>query len=96
MAHISTVPDDLAKSGWHMAPEGLAILKTFKFASFADAMAFMLRVSYAAEAADHHPEWTNVYNRVDVRLTTHDAGGLTQKDILLAQAMESCSIALQP
>ncbi len=89
MAQTSTLPDTLAKGGWRLASDGAAILKTFIFASFADAMTFMLRVSYAAEAADHHPEWTNVYNRVDVRLTTHDAGGLTQKDFDLAAIMEA-------
>ena len=78
----------LAASGWVLETGGNAICKTFRFAGFPDAMAFMLRVSYAAEAAGHHPEWTNVYNRVDVRLTTHDAGGLTAKDIALAEAME--------
>ena len=87
MAQITTLPDTLIYDGWRLAPDGKAILKTFKFASFADAMTFMLRISYAAEAADHHPEWTNIYNRVDVRLTTHDAGGLTQKDLDLAATM---------
>lgn len=78
----------LAATGWTLAQDGEAITKEYRFASFADAMAFMLRVSYEAERMDHHPEWSNVYNRVSVRLTTHDAGGLTAKDIALAEAME--------
>ena len=55
----------------------------FRFADFRTAFAFMTRVALAAERADHHPEWSNVYNRVDVRLTTHDAGGLTGRDFAL-------------
>ena len=82
------IPPALLESGWSLEAGGKAMLKTFRFADFPAALAFMLRVSYAAEKADHHPEWTNVYNRVSVRLTTHDAGGLTPKDFALAQAME--------
>ena len=91
MTLITNFPADIAAAGWVLADDKKAINKTFKFASFADAMAFMLRVSYAAEAADHHPEWRNVYNRVEVRLTSHDAGGLTHKDVKLAQVMELCA-----
>ncbi len=89
MPLLTAIPQTLADAGWALAADKKAIEKSFKFANFADAMAFMLRVSYAAEAADHHPEWTNVYDRVDVRLSTHDAGGLTAKDIALAQVMET-------
>lgn len=60
----------------------------WKFKDFAQAMAFMNAVAEVAERMNHHPEWTNVYNRVNVRLTTHDAGGLTQLDFDLAQAMD--------
>ncbi len=61
----------------------------WKFKDFAQAMAFMNAVAEVAERMNHHPEWTNVYNRVNVRLTTHDAGGLTQLDFDLAQAMDA-------
>ncbi len=60
------------------------IRRSFKFSDFAAAFAFMSRVAIVAEKADHHPEWFNVYNRVDILLTTHDAGGLSQRDIDLA------------
>jgi 4a-hydroxytetrahydrobiopterin dehydratase len=63
--------------------------KTFVFADFPTAMAFMLRVSYDAEKADHHPEWTNVYNKVHVVLTTHDTGTVTARDRQLAAAMDA-------
>ena len=88
MSLIDAIPHHLAEAGWVLADDRKSISKSYKFWGFPDAMSFMLRVSYAAEAADHHPEWSNVYNRVDVRLTTHDAGGLTLKDIALAEAME--------
>jgi 4a-hydroxytetrahydrobiopterin dehydratase len=73
--------------GW--SADGEALVKTFKFGSFRDALGFMVRVGDEAEALNHHPEWTNVYNRVAVRLNTHDAGGkVTAKDIELARRME--------
>ena len=65
--------------------EGDALAKTFKFGSFREAMSFMVRISFEAEAMDHHPDWTNVYNRVTIRLNTHDAGGkVTAKDVALS------------
>ena len=71
--------------GW--AKEGDALGKTFQFADFRAAMGFMVRAAFEAESANHHPEWTNVYNRV-VRLTTHDAGNrITRRDVALAEAM---------
>lgn len=73
--------------GWQEAPDRKAITKTFKFTSFNEAFAFMTRVALMAEKMDHHPEWLNVYNRVDVRLATHSAGGITELDIKLAQKM---------
>ena len=65
-----------------------AITRTFTFKNFSEAFGFMTRVALLAEKLDHHPEWTNVYKTVDVTLTTHDAGGLTAKDVTLAQAMD--------
>ena len=83
-----TIPETLLAAGWQLSGDQKTLQKTFKFGNFRDAMAFMVRVSYEAEAANHHPEWFNVYNRVDVTLTTHDTGGLTAKDIALAEAMD--------
>lgn len=77
-----------ALQGWTHDPERDAIAKSFKFKSFEAAFAWMTRVAIAAEKADHHPEWFNVYNRVDVTLTTHDAKGLTQLDVDLAKALD--------
>lgn len=66
-----------------------ALVKTYEFETFRDAMAFMMRAAFEAEALNHHPEWTNVYNRVTVRLNTHDAGGkVTAKDFELARRLE--------
>jgi 4a-hydroxytetrahydrobiopterin dehydratase len=74
--------------GWREVEGRDAIAKTFKFKDFSSAFAWMTRVAMAAEIADHHPEWTNVYNKVEVVLSTHDAGGLTEKDISLARRMD--------
>jgi 4a-hydroxytetrahydrobiopterin dehydratase len=73
--------------GWQKSEAKSAIFRSFKFKTFNEAFAFMTRVALKAEKMDHHPEWFNVYNRVDVTLTTHDAGGVTQKDISLARFM---------
>ena len=73
--------------GWNR--DGEAIVRRYRFADFTHAFAFMARVALLAEKADHHPEWSNVYNRVEVRLTTHDAGGLTARDIALATAIDA-------
>lgn len=76
--------------GWIWEKEALG--KTFKFGSFREAMSFMVRVAFEAEAMDHHPDWTNVYNRVAVRLNTHDAGGkVTAKDVALARKIQALS-----
>jgi 4a-hydroxytetrahydrobiopterin dehydratase len=66
-----------------------AITRSFKFTDFVEAFGFMTRVALLAEKADHHPEWSNVYNRVDILLTTHDAGGLSQRDVALAEAIDA-------
>ncbi len=78
-------------SGWQDAEGRNAIQKTYTFANFNGAFGFMTRVALKAEAIDHHPEWSNVYNQVDVTLTTHDAGGVTEKDVILARFMDSAS-----
>jgi 4a-hydroxytetrahydrobiopterin dehydratase len=65
-----------------------AITRTFTFADFSEAFAFMTRVALLAEKADHHPEWSNVWNRVDILLTTHDAAGLSQRDVDMAEAID--------
>ncbi|GGD01120.1 4a-hydroxytetrahydrobiopterin dehydratase [Pyruvatibacter mobilis] len=75
-------------TGWDEVEGRDAIRKVFTFKDFSQAFAFMTRVALKAEVMDHHPEWFNVYNKVDVTLTTHDADGLSQKDIDLARAME--------
>ena len=82
--------DALAKlKAWKKASRGGAIHKSFKFADFNEAWGFMTRVAMAAEKADHHPEWSNVYNKVDIRLTTHDAGGLSKRDAAMAGAIDA-------
>ncbi len=75
-----------ALPGWDLADGKLH--RKFEFADFPRAFAFMTRVAFAAEAKNHHPEWFNVYNRVEVWLTTHDAGGITEKDFELARVMQ--------
>lgn len=73
--------------GWALEDGGVAIVRNFAFRNFSEAFGFMARAALAAEKLDHHPEWSNVYNKVDVRLTTHDAGGLTDLDFKLARKM---------
>ena len=65
-----------------------AITRQFVFADFSEAFAFMARVALLAEKQNHHPEWSNVWNRVDILLTTHDAGGLSARDVRMAEAIE--------
>lgn len=79
-----------ALPGWRRADDPRpAIARTLKFTDFNAAFGFMSRVALKAEVMDHHPEWSNVYNRVEVLLTTHDAGGLTQKDVDLASFIDA-------
>jgi 4a-hydroxytetrahydrobiopterin dehydratase len=80
--------------GWRHDNERDGIAKQFRFPDFGAAFAFMTRVALAAEKADHHPEWLNVYSRVDIFLTTHDAGGLTTRDVTLAKEIERCAASL--
>ncbi len=73
--------------GWTRNGDGIE--RSYRFEDFVEAFAFMTRVALLAEKADHHPEWSNVYNKVEVRLTTHDAGGITGKDVALARAVDA-------
>ena len=73
--------------GWTLSEDGKALERSFRFKDFSEAFAFLTRVAMHAEKVDHHPEFTNVWNRVDFRLTSHDAGGVTERDIKLARAI---------
>jgi 4a-hydroxytetrahydrobiopterin dehydratase len=85
----------LAKlSGWSEVKGRDAITREFKFSDFNEAFGFMARAALIAEKLDHHPEWFNVYNKVEVTLATHDAGGVTERDIKLAQAMDRLAKAI--
>jgi len=81
-ADLATLPGK-----WALSEDGKSIHQGFKFNSFAEAFSFMTHVALLAEKLDHHPNWSNVYNKVDITLSTHDAGGLTSKDIDLAQVI---------
>jgi 4a-hydroxytetrahydrobiopterin dehydratase len=81
-AALAELPD------WVLRGDGLAIQRRFTFADFSEAFAFMTRVALLAEKADHHPEWANVWNRVEVTLTTHDAGGLSRRDVDMARGID--------
>jgi 4a-hydroxytetrahydrobiopterin dehydratase len=82
--------DALAElTGWDQVEDRDAIEKSFKFKSFNEAWGFMSRVALAAEKLNHHPEWFNVYNRVDILLSTHDCGGLSELDIKLAKRIDA-------
>lgn len=80
-----------ALKGWREVEGRDAIAKTFTFTDFNQAFGWMTRVALFAEKMDHHPEWSNVYKTVEVTLATHSAGGLTEKDITLARAMDACA-----
>lgn len=73
---------------WELVEGRDAIARSLRFLDFSAAFAFMTRVALLAEKYDHHPEWSNVYNRVDIVLSTHDAGGLSQRDLVMAQAID--------
>lgn len=74
--------------GWTLSADGKALERTYRFKDFSAAFAFLTRVAMHAEKVDHHPEFTNVWNRVDFRLTTHDTGGVTHRDVELAEAIQ--------
>lgn len=78
-----------ALPGWGLNAEGTAITRSFSFDSFVAAFGFMTKIALLAEKANHHPDWSNSYNRVEISLSSHDAGGLTDKDIALATAIEA-------
>jgi 4a-hydroxytetrahydrobiopterin dehydratase len=80
---LAALPD------WSLRADGLAIERKFKFADFNEAFGFMARVALLADKHDHHPEWSNVYNRVEITLTTHDAGGLSLRDVAMAKAIDA-------
>ena len=82
------IPDD-----WTLSGDGKALERTYRFKDFAEAFAFLTRVAAHAEAVDHHPEFTSVWNRVDFRLTTHDSSGVTRRDLDLAEAIEELAKA---
>ena len=75
--------------GWSFDAEARAIRRAFRFADFSAAFAFMTRVALAAEKADHHPDWFNSWNKVDITLSTHSAGGLTQLDLDMARCIDT-------
>ena len=73
--------------GWALSADGKSLQKSFRFKGFSEAFGFLTRVAMHAEKVDHHPEFTSVWNRVDFRLTTHDTGGVTERDVKLAEAI---------
>jgi len=81
----------LTEAGWVLGEDRDAITKTFKFSNFIEAFGWMTQMAIVAEKMNHHPEWFNVYNRVEVTLTTHDADGLTALDAELAQKMDKAA-----
>jgi 4a-hydroxytetrahydrobiopterin dehydratase len=89
-AEIASALQEL--SGWSKVVGRDAIFKSFKFKSFRSAFGFMAQAALVAEKMDHHPEWSNVYSRVDVTLATHSAGGLTELDVKLASAMNEIAL----
>ncbi len=88
MAKIGAAEALKQVSGWRAVDGRDAIAKDFKFKDFNAAFGFMTRVALYADKADHHPEWSNVYNKIEVTLSTHDAGGVTEKDVALAKFMD--------
>jgi len=74
---------------WRLADDASGISRSVRFRDFVEAFGFMAKVALLAERADHHPEWSNVYNRVDIRLTTHDANGLSVRDVALAKEIDA-------
>ena len=86
-AAVDALLDELPD--WALREDGKAIARTFKFGDFNAAFGFMTRVALYADKHDHHPEWSNVYNKVEIKLTTHDAGGLSQRDADMARWIDA-------
>ncbi|KAI3388676.1 hypothetical protein SNEBB_001389 [Seison nebaliae] len=84
----TVLTEEFLKNGWQYIEERDAIKKKFQFSNFIEAFSFMTSIAIKAEKMDHHPEWFNVYNRVEITLTTHDVNGLSQRDIKLARFIE--------
>lgn len=83
-------------SGWHIDPARNALHRQLRFPTFGAALAAMVRIGVEADKADHHPEWTNVYDRLDIWLVTHDAGGISTRDIALAKAIDAMFPPAEP
>lgn len=101
MARDKLAAEDVAErlksmDGWVLAEDGTSIWKAFRFKTFVQAFGFMSESALAAEKLDHHPEWFNVYNKVDVTLTTHSADGLTELDFKLAEKMDKAAAGRMP
>ena len=79
-------------TGWTLDADGKALIRSYRFADFAAAFAFLTHVAAHADAVDHHPEFTSVWNRVDFRLTSHDADGVTVRDVALAEAIDEIAV----
>ncbi|MBA3511881.1 4a-hydroxytetrahydrobiopterin dehydratase [Sphingomonas sp.] len=88
---MATIPD-----GWNLDDSGKALARSFKFKDFSEAFAFLTRVALHAEKVDHHPEFTSVWNKVDFRLTSHDAGRVTERDVALAEAINALAERVSP
>lgn len=82
--------------GWRASADGKALERSYSFKDFAEAFAFLTRVAEHAEAVDHHPEFTSRWNRVDFRLTSHDKGGVTERDIKLAESIDRLARLADP
>ena len=95
-ARRAEVMADLASRGWAVVEGRDAIRKSFVFRSFVEAFGWMTQVAIWAEKLNHHPEWSNVYKKVEVTLTSHDAGGLTERDVRLALRMDRLAAAVRP
>ena len=85
----SAVLEGLAEAGWRVVEGRDAIARSLRFADFSAAFGFMTRVALLAERMDHHPEWSNVYGRVEIVLTTHSVGGLSERDAAMARAIDA-------
>ena len=87
-SEVKKVFDHLISKGWEFSEDKIYLQKTFQFSNFIEAFSWMGKVAFLAEKINHHPNWTNVYNKVDISLSTHDAGGLTELDLEFANSIE--------